>query len=39
MADKEFKRLIHSWWTVLLPKNTHVLHEGRDPHWSDSVKY
>jgi hypothetical protein len=20
MADKEFKRLIHSWWTVLLPK-------------------
>ena len=20
MADKEFKRLIHSWWTVLLSK-------------------
>ena len=20
MADKEFKRLIHSWWTVPLPK-------------------
>lgn len=32
MADKEFKRLIHSWWTVLLPKKTHVLREGRDLH-------
>ena len=30
MYDKEFKRLIHPWSTVLFPKYTCVLFEGRD---------
>ena len=32
MADKEFKWMLHSLGTVLLPPNTRVLLEGRDSH-------
>ena len=32
MADKEFKWLIHSWGTLLLPPNTRVSLEGWDLH-------
>ena len=28
MADKAFKRLIHSWWTVLLPEIRMFLLKG-----------